>query len=175
MNVGSYLMILDGQDPFLIALQDEVAKCHDDRGPLISVVPSIAPQELIHMTVLNMVIDIANVLGITKKISAKDSTMFAQEIRIYIDSNDKRGDEKNKNEYSHNPLINTGAKKTNHGPALWPLIREVKVRCNAKALSTFAILVDFPVVTDVNAARNSIAKDYMEKCDCICILVPMLS
>ncbi|KAG0709519.1 hypothetical protein DFH29DRAFT_869853 [Suillus ampliporus] len=141
-----------------------------------AVYPSIAPQELIHMTVDQILArdtNIANILGITKKISAKNSTMFAQEIRIYIDSNDKRGDEKNKNTYSDNPLINTGAKKTNHDPVLWPLIRQVNVRCNAKALSTGAILVDLPGVADVNAARNSIAKDYMKKCDCIWILAPI--
>jgi hypothetical protein len=32
------------------------------------------------------------------------------------------------------------------GPAYWPLIRQVRVRCNAKALSTGAILVDLPGV-----------------------------
>lgn len=29
-------------------------------------------------------------------------------------------------------------------PALWPLIRQVNVRCNAQALSTGAVLVDLP-------------------------------
>jgi hypothetical protein len=36
------------------------------------------------------------------------------------------------------------------------------MRCNAKALETGAILVDLPGVADANAARNSIAKDYMK-------------
>jgi hypothetical protein len=48
-------------------------------------------------------------------------------------------------------------------PAYWPLIRQVAVRCNAKALSTGAILVDLPGTADANAARNSIAKEYMKK------------
>ena len=59
------------------------------------------------------------------------------------------------------------------GPAFWPLIRQVQVKCNAKALSTGAILVDLPGVADANAARNNIAKDYMKKCDCIWILAPI--
>ncbi|KAI0758261.1 Dynamin family-domain-containing protein [Irpex lacteus] len=59
------------------------------------------------------------------------------------------------------------------GPAYWPLIRQVQVKCNAKALSTGAILVDLPGVADANAARNNIAKDYMKKCDCIWILAPI--
>lgn len=45
--------------------------------------------------------------------------------------------------------------------------------CNAKALSTGAILVDLPGVADANAARNNIAKDYMKKCDCVWILAPI--
>ena len=38
------------------------------------------------------------------------------------------------------------AAKTNDPdtPALWPLIRQVNVRCNAQALSTGAVLVDLP-------------------------------
>lgn len=59
------------------------------------------------------------------------------------------------------------------GPAFWPLIRQVQVKCNAKALATGAILVDLPGVADANAARNNIAKDYMKKCDCIWILAPI--
>jgi len=75
-------------------------------------------------------------------------------------------------------------------PALWPLIRQVNVRCNAGALATGAVLVDLPGmlmschgnliyspstigVADANAARNNIAKDYMKKCNCIWILAPI--
>lgn len=61
------------------------------------------------------------------------------------------------------------------GPAYWPLIRQVQVKCNAEALSTGSILVDLPGVADANAARNNIAKDYMKKCDCIWILAPITS
>lgn len=64
-------------------------------------------------------------------------------------------------------------KDDEEGPAWWPLIRQVQVKCNAKALATGAILVDLPGVADANAARNNIAKDYMKKCDCIWILAPI--
>ena len=64
-------------------------------------------------------------------------------------------------------------KEKDDGPAYWPLIRQVRVRCNARALSTGAILVDLPGVADANAARNNIAKDYMKKCDCVWILAPI--
>lgn len=36
------------------------------------------------------------------------------------------------------------SKESDSDAALWPLIRQVNVRCNALALSTGAILVDLP-------------------------------
>ncbi|KAG1907278.1 uncharacterized protein F5891DRAFT_940152 [Suillus fuscotomentosus] len=137
-----------------------------------AVYPHIAQEQLIHLTVDQILArdkNITNVLGTTKKISAKNSTIFAQEIAKYIDSKDqKRGGKKDKTKDK-----NKETKKKDHGPALWPLIRQVNVRCNAQALSTGAILVDLPGVADANAARNSIAKDYMKKCNCIWILAPI--
>ncbi|KAG2369878.1 hypothetical protein BDR07DRAFT_1526349 [Suillus spraguei] len=149
-----------------------------------AVYPSIAQEQLVHLTVDQILArdkNIAKVLGTTKKISAKNSTIFAQEIAKYIDSKDqKRGSKKDKIKVFDGSLMslitkdkNKETKKKDHGPALWPLIRQVNVRCNAQALSTGAILVDLPGVADANAARNSIAKDYMKKCNCIWILAPI--
>lgn len=124
---------------------------------------------------------------------AKDSKVFAEQISRYIDSKDqKRGqkDKKNKKDkdkskstagsfgdYFSKEKQQEGQRKDkankDDAPALWPLIRQVNVRCPCKALSSGAILVDLPGVADANAARNSIAKDYMKKCDCIWILAPI--
>jgi hypothetical protein len=122
-------------------------------------------------------------LGATKNIVAKDSKTFAQEIAKYIDSKDqKRGDKKDKKAKEKEKSLmdkikdSSGRKKDKDDkdtPALWPLIRQVNVRCPSAALATGAILVDLPGVADANAARNSIAKDYMKKCDCIWILAPI--
>ena len=57
--------------------------------------------------------------------------------------------------------------------AYWPLIRQLKVRCPARALSTGAVLVDLPGVADANAARASIANEYMQKCDHFWIAAPV--
>lgn len=97
---------------------------------------------------------------------AKDSKVFTKEIGKYIDSKDqKRGSKKDKakeKDKSKEPslmdkvrsaaglpnrnLATGTSKKTNDidSPALWPLIRQVNVRCHAKALSTGAVLVDLP-------------------------------
>lgn len=111
-------------------------------------------------------LDISRILGVTKTISAKDSKAFAKEIGKYIDSKDqKRGkkdkDKKDKAKSKEPSLMDkvrhvaglpTSSKSKSKSkddndldaPALWPLIRQVNVRCNAGALSTGAILVDLP-------------------------------
>ena len=109
-------------------------------------------------------LDIAGILGTTKKIVAKDSKTFGKEIAKYIDSKDqKRGDKKDKKskdkpkekslmdkvrEAAGQSVAARNAKQSSKNkddePALWPLIRQVNVRCPAKALSTGAILVDLP-------------------------------
>ncbi|RPD61950.1 hypothetical protein L226DRAFT_613292 [Lentinus tigrinus ALCF2SS1-7] len=133
-----------------------------------AVYPSIDQEQLARMTIdqiINRDPKIAKLLGTTKHISTPDSKTFGKEISKYIDSKDqKRGDKKDKKK---------DKKDKDDGPAYWPLIRQVRVSCNAKALSTGAILVDLPGVADANAARNNIAKDYMKKCDCVWILAPI--
>ncbi|KAG1770052.1 hypothetical protein EDD22DRAFT_992948 [Suillus occidentalis] len=131
-----------------------------------AVYPSIAREQLIHLMVDQILArnkNIAKVLGTTKQILAKNSTIFAQEIAKYIDSMDQtRGSKKDKTKASDGSLMsmltkdkNKETKKTDHGPALWPLIHPVNVQCNAQALSMGAVL------------------DYMKKCDCIWILAPI--
>ena len=56
---------------------------------------------------------------------------------------------------------------------MWPLIKQVRVRCKSRALETGAILVDLPGTQDANTARGAIAKDYMKKANCIWILAPI--
>ncbi|TFK83640.1 hypothetical protein K466DRAFT_528541 [Polyporus arcularius HHB13444] len=136
-----------------------------------AVYPSISQEQLARMSVDQIISrdqKIAKLLGTTKHISAPDSKTFGKEISKYIDSKDqKRGDKKDKKKDKEKK------KDKDDGPAYWPLIRQVRVWCNAKALSTGAILVDLPGVADANAARNNIAKEYMKKCDCVWILAPI--
>ncbi|TBU32140.1 hypothetical protein BD311DRAFT_775680 [Dichomitus squalens] len=137
-----------------------------------AVYPNITQEQLIRMSVDQIIArdqKIARLLGTTKQICAPDSRTFAKEIGKYIDSKDqKRGDKKDKKKDK-----DKDKKKDKDEPAYWPLIRQVRVWCSAKALSTGAILVDLPGVADANAARNNIAKDYMKKCDCVWILAPI--
>ncbi|KAG6918940.1 hypothetical protein DXG01_010595 [Tephrocybe rancida] len=148
-----------------------------------AVYPTVSQEQLVNMTADQIIArdqNIAKILGVTKNIVAQDSKSFAKEIGKYIDSKDqKRGDKKDKSKEKKskeksiierlreaNGTSRPKDKKADtEAPALWPLIRQVNVRCNSAALSTGAVLVDLPGVADANAARNNIAKDYMKKCD----------
>ncbi|KAJ7667949.1 hypothetical protein DFH06DRAFT_1280748 [Mycena polygramma] len=137
-----------------------------------SVYPSISADKLVTMTADEIIAKdqkIFRILGATKKIVARDSKAFAVEIAKYIDSKDQRRgkDKKDKDKKKEKK------DKDANTPALWPLIRKVNVRCSAAALATGAILVDLPGTGDANAARNSIAKEYMKKANCIWILAPI--
>ncbi|KAF8974240.1 hypothetical protein BDZ97DRAFT_1945601 [Flammula alnicola] len=158
-----------------------------------AVYPTITQEALVKMDVNQIMgydAKISQILGTTKLISAKDSKAFTKEIGKYIDSKDqKRGKkDKDKKDKPKEPSIMDKVRKSAgmlskssgsskdadaDSPALWPLIRQVNVRCRAEALSTGAVLVDLPGVADANAARNNIAKDYMKKCNCIWILAPI--
>ncbi|KLO16323.1 hypothetical protein SCHPADRAFT_823334 [Schizopora paradoxa] len=130
-----------------------------------AVYPRLTQDRVVGLNVdqlINLDKKIAGLLGTVKKINAKDSKEFSKQIAKYIDSKDqKRGKDKDKKNDKAD------------GPALWPLIRQVNVKCPAEALSTGAILVDLPGVADANAARSSIARDYMKKADCIWVLAPI--
>ncbi|KAJ7228734.1 hypothetical protein GGX14DRAFT_414563 [Mycena pura] len=135
-----------------------------------AVYPTVSQEKLVTMTadqIIGKDPKIAKILGATKKIVAKDSKSFGIEIAKYIDSKDqKRGKDKTKDKSKDKD-------RDPNAPALWPLIRQVNVRCSSPALATGAILVDLPGTGDANAARNSIAKEYMKKSNCIWILAPI--
>lgn len=155
-----------------------------------AVYPTIHQDALVKMNV-NQIMgydqQISQILGTTKTIIAKDSKVFAKEIGKYIDSKDQKRGKKDKKEKAKESSLMDKVRKSAgmstskskdkdqdfDSPALWPLIRQVNVRCRAQALSTGAVLVDLPGVADANAARNNIAKDYMKKCNCIWILAPI--
>jgi len=129
---------------------------------------TVSDHVLVYLAHLTFGPDIANILGTTKRISAKDSRTFAKEIAKYIDSKDQKRGKKdrkeNEKEKEKGPSLmavvraktaqhprNTEKPKTSPGddePALWPLIRQVNVRCKAAALSTGAVLVDLPGMLD---------------------------
>ena len=100
--------------------------------------------------------DVSKLLGTTIHIKAKTSTELAELMSPYIISQ----------EQDDGPDAPSSI-------AYWPLIRQLKVRCPARALSTGTVLVDLPGVADANAARASIANEYMQKCDHFWIAAPV--
>lgn len=53
----------------------------------------------------------------------------------------------------------------------WPLVKLVKIRCNAPVLSKGTVLVDLPGNGDANPARNAIAQGYLQNAHSIWVLV----
>ncbi|OCH93606.1 hypothetical protein OBBRIDRAFT_790131 [Obba rivulosa] len=153
-----------------------------------AVYPTITQDMLAKMSIDDIIKHnrgVAANLGTTKYISAANSKEFTEAIEKYVESNEKRGGrkaekfkgkDKSKNQEPSLADKDRNGERgcgTSNDPALWPLISQVKIKCNAHALSSGAILVDLPGVADANAARNTIAKDYMKNCDCIWILAPI--
>lgn len=146
-----------------------------------AVYPSIDQDQLAGMTADQIIARdpiVANYLGTVQHICAKDSKTFGNEITKYIDSKDQKRGKNSKKEKKggggHKDKKKDGKRKDPlDGPALWPLIRQVQVKCKSNALSTGAVLVDLPGVADANTARSNICKDYMKKCNCIWVLAPI--
>ena len=89
-------------------------------------------------------------LDTVEEIDVKTSDKFTEQVDRYINSLDDA-----------------------EGGALWPLIREVHIRCHADALSSGAVLVDLPGIADANAARNNVAAGYMKEAHRIWIVAPI--
>lgn len=154
-----------------------------------AVYPKLTAENLLRMKVDDVVAydeNVRKMLGATKTVSAKNSKAFATEINKYIDSKDRKSKKDKKKKADEETMMDkvrkaagkeasrfSGGKTNVEDIEWWPLIRTVRVRCHSKALSTGAVLVDLPGVADANAARSSIARDYMKKCDCIWVLAPI--
>ncbi|KAJ7591152.1 hypothetical protein C8J56DRAFT_934806 [Mycena floridula] len=158
-----------------------------------AVYPKLTHDDLVKMTAEEIIAQDPNIAkflsGKPVSISAKNSESFAKEIAKYIDSKDRKkkkksdSEEQPKEKGAGQSLMDKvraaagGGKKVEkkkkaddtEAPALWPLIKVVKIKCNSATLSTGAVLVDLPGTADSNAARSSIAKAYMKQCQCIWI------
>lgn len=55
---------------------------------------------------------------------------------------------------------------------IWPLVCQVKIKCNSKALETGIVLVDLPGEGDTNVARNHASRSFFEKAEHFWIVAP---
>ncbi|KAJ3921018.1 Dynamin family-domain-containing protein [Lentinula edodes] len=159
------------------------AKTREQRGfgmawdKIHAVYPNLSPDEFAKFTTAEDVLSTSAFDGITKRLGTSEtitcdtSAEFAKAISIYIDAKPVQ------NQSSHRQPVPShvdGAESTLHpSGALWPLVREVHIRCNAKCLSTGATLVDLPGIGDSNAARSAVAERYLAHCDCVWVVAPI--
>ncbi|XP_060134185.1 nuclear GTPase SLIP-GC isoform X2 [Zootoca vivipara] len=85
-------------------------------------------------------------LGTVKHICAETATEFRATIERFIDSR-------------------TDNLREMKGGEFWPIVKCVRIRlAKAEVLKTGAVLVDLPGIRDANAARDSVAKEYLKNC-----------
>ncbi|XP_018123877.1 uncharacterized protein nuggc.L isoform X2 [Xenopus laevis] len=91
-------------------------------------------------------------LGEKKQISENTASAFRSAIEKYIDTNSEQPRQKK-------------------GGQFWPIVKCVRIFVpEAEVLRTGAVLVDLPGTRDSNAARDRIAKEYLQKCDVVWVV-----
>ena len=124
-----------------------------------AVYPELTREEMAKSGVEYMFKKVEKVLE--ESLSIREESAFAlhRKIQPYISSADKTA------------KFNPSAKDTKgEGMALWPLVKVVKIFVRSAALSHGAILVDLPGIEDKNAARATIAQEYLKRCTSIWIV-----
>ncbi|XP_026577646.1 uncharacterized protein LOC113450613 [Pseudonaja textilis] len=88
-------------------------------------------------------------LGTVKHISAETAADFRVEIEKFIDSR-------------------TDNLREMKGGEFWPIVKCVRIRvATAEVLRTGAVLVDLPGTRDSNAARDTMAREYLKDCSAV--------
>ncbi|KAF6763828.1 hypothetical protein DFP72DRAFT_1059878 [Ephemerocybe angulata] len=108
-------------------------------------------------SIINLDPSVLAKLGTTARVEGKTSGKFAEQMSPYIES-------------EFVPSTEDGASASSPPARLWPLIRDVHIRCKANALATGAVLVDLPGVADTNVARSAIAGKYMKEAERIWVV-----
>ena len=85
----------------------------------------------------------------------------------------------NLNDFAHQISLYIDAKPTffsdhDGSPPSWPLVKQVTVYVNSRALSTGVSLIDLPGVGDTNAARSEQAGKFLSKCDALWIVTDIV-
>ncbi|KAK9769426.1 hypothetical protein SCAR479_13908 [Seiridium cardinale] len=126
-----------------------------------SVYPGINLEKLALTDAANLAWDKStrDYLGTSEIIHAPTASGLYKQLQQYIDSKEKT---KGQGEENSRSL------------ALWPLIKVVRVYLKSDVLSTGIVLVDLPGVGDSNAARASVARKYLEKCNSIWVVAPIV-
>ncbi|KAF5499240.1 Nuclear GTPase SLIP-GC [Colletotrichum fructicola] len=96
--------------------------------------------------------NVHEVLGATRHFKTSSGEELRSLIEPYVDSSDKDDDD---------------------AIGFWPMVKAVRIFTRAKALSNGVTIVDLPGSHDADAARASIASDYMKSCAGIWIVSPI--
>lgn len=136
-------------------------------------------EDLASSSVEELMVDhsVRNVLGTTRYIKDRYCDTFYKSLQHYVDSKEKpeqKSDSDDEDDEERTKGDNEKKKKKRkREQEFWPLIKVVRLYVKADALSTGAVLVDLPGVTDSNAARAAVAEGYMKQCTGLWIVSPI--
>ncbi|THH08279.1 hypothetical protein EW145_g2817 [Phellinidium pouzarii] len=128
---------------------------------LHAVYPRIAFRDLCSLSVediLHFDEEIMDLLGKTREVRANDPVEFLSKCNEYMQS------------YADGKRTIRSVQVQDARPALWPLIRQIKIGCKSPILESGVTLVDLPGVADANSARNNVAKEYLKRCNHIWVI-----
>ncbi|KAI9669298.1 MAG: hypothetical protein M1831_000333 [Alyxoria varia] len=159
--------ILDGNG----TLSREISNEDTEAGVAYAKIKAVYPKftkEMIEESSVEQMMRHPNVsvLGKSEHIKEHDSLKFYKRLQAKIDSSEKKQKAKETGTRQEQ-------KEANAAPALWPLIRLVRIYSKAPALEKGTVLVDLPGVHDSNAARAKIAENYMKACTGLWIVAPI--
>lgn len=129
-----------------------------------AVYPRKTKEDIANSDVETMLREVSSVLGSTRDVKERDSLLFYQKLRYFVDSKEKATGLKGKG------MDKRPEKKEME---FWPLIRVVRIYVKSPVLATGAVIVDLPGVHDANAARAAVAEGYMKQCTGLWIVAPI--
>ncbi|KAI4596491.1 hypothetical protein KJ359_005245 [Pestalotiopsis sp. 9143b] len=154
-------------------LSKDASKADTDAGvawaKIKAVYPKLTQEEFVYTDPENLMNEVREFLGTTKKVSASSVEAFYPQLQQYVDSTQGKSSKKGKRKKGEPKP----EKKPEKNPEYWPMVKVVRVYTKARALSTGARIVDLPGVQDSNAARAAVADQYIQNCTGLWIVAPI--
>lgn len=123
-------------------LSKDASKADTDAGvawaKIKAVYPKLTQEEFVRIDPENLMDEVREFLGTTKKVSASSVEAFYPQLQQYVDSTQGKSAKKGKRKKGEPKL----EKKPEKNPEYWPMVKVVRVYTKARALSTSARIVD---------------------------------
>lgn len=162
--IAIFNALLDGEGNMVTDAKRPDTEASIAYAQLKAVYPELSDDEVLQKPIDKLMAH-ANVacLGQSIRIKSGNAHDFQERLKVYIDSKDPND-------------ASSDTTRTAHmsEPEVWPLIRVVRIRLKANALSTGAVIVDLPGIYDTNPARAAVSRSYLKQSTATWVLAPMI-